>query len=260
VLNNLASKVGRVWRLIGTAICFLIFGLGGVVLSLLVIPLLFALQKNELKRQIISRRCIGGGFSLFIFLMKNLGVLSYEVRHAERLQNNTGTLIIANHPSLIDVVFLISFFPQAECVVKSAVTRNFFMRSTASAANYISNEHLLELLATCTDRLKQGANLVLFPEATRTVPGQPLQFKLGAAAVASRSGATILPIVIQCAPTTLTKGEPWYHIPRTRPHWVLEVLPPFRPPHLPEENVNSRQGIRELSQQLEELFEHALDH
>lgn len=220
---------------------------------------MFLVQPDAAKRQRACRYCIGKGFALFIAVMKFLGVLSYEIRHAERLQNHQGTLVIANHPSLIDVVFLVSFFPQTECIVKSAVTRNFFMRSAVSAANYISNEDPRELLAVCTERLKQGANLVWFPEATRSVVGQPLDFKPGAAAVAIRSRARILPILIRVSPTTLTKGDPWYHIPRRRPHWELDVLPTISLEDSVTKPPDLRQETRALNLRLASLFEQALE-
>ncbi len=52
--------------------------------------------------------------------MSGVGVLSYEFHGAERL-GRPGQIILANHPSLIDVVFLIGFTPQATCIVKEAL-------------------------------------------------------------------------------------------------------------------------------------------
>jgi 1-acyl-sn-glycerol-3-phosphate acyltransferase len=40
----------------------------------------------------------------FLWLMRTLGVLDYEIRNADRLRR-PGLLIVANHPSLIDAVF-----------------------------------------------------------------------------------------------------------------------------------------------------------
>lgn len=253
-MPDLLSGLGRAWRLLGTAFSFALFGVGGLFLGLLVFPLLFVLQRDPRKRQRISRRCIGASFSLFIAVMKFLGVLQYEIIHPERLRNHSGTLIIANHPSLIDVVFLIAFFPQAECVVKSAVTRNFFMRNVANAANYISNQDPQKLISTCIERLQQGSNLILFPEATRTVPQQPLQFKIGAATVAARSGSAILPIFIRCSTATLAKGEPWYHIPKKQPRWVLEVLPVLHVDCPLPGLAAQRQVTRDLNETLRFLF------
>jgi 1-acyl-sn-glycerol-3-phosphate acyltransferase len=59
----------------------------------------------------------------FANLMRGVGVLTYEFHGAERL-GRPGQMILANHPSLIDVCFLIAFTPQVTCIVKSALWRN----------------------------------------------------------------------------------------------------------------------------------------
>ena len=59
--------------------------------------------------------------------MRCLGLMTYEIRGRERLRRD-GLLILANHPTLIDVVLLVSLLPNADCVVKSAVARNAFMK------------------------------------------------------------------------------------------------------------------------------------
>jgi 1-acyl-sn-glycerol-3-phosphate acyltransferase len=151
--------------------------------------------------------------------------MSYEIVGRENMERGRNHLIVANHPTLIDVVFLVSMFPDSDCVIKEAVTRNPFMRSTVMAANYISNNACDDLLDSCVARLKKGSSLLLFPEGTRTVPGQPIEFKPGAATVAVRTSARVLPIAISCSPLFLTKGEPWYTVPATRPHFVIRIMP-----------------------------------
>lgn len=250
-----ASIVWRAWRLFGTALSFTVFGLGGLILGVLVFPMLFLVLRDVEKRQRFARTLIGAGFGLFVRMMRLLGVLSWEIHGGDRLHGNTHTLIVANHPSLIDVVFLVSFFPQAECVIKRAVTRNWFMRGTVGAANYISNSEPEALLHACTESLRAGSNLILFPEGTRTVEGQPLSFKPGAAAIAVRASAHVLPIVIQCVPPTLRKGEPWYHIPRVKPHWTFEVHPPIEARADVLEDDEMRMAARELNQALLTFYE-----
>jgi hypothetical protein len=44
-------------------------------------------------------------------------------------------MIIANHPSLIDVVFLIGLVRQANCVVKQSLWENPFTRGPVRAPN-----------------------------------------------------------------------------------------------------------------------------
>ena len=70
--------------------------------------------------------------------MRGVGVLTYEFEGAERL-GRPGQIIVANHPSLIDVVFLLGFTPQATCIVKEALFQNPFTRWPVAAAGFVSN-------------------------------------------------------------------------------------------------------------------------
>jgi 1-acyl-sn-glycerol-3-phosphate acyltransferase len=51
-------------------------------------------------------------FRLFIWWMRALGVLTYEVAGAQKLRPDGNRVVVANHPSLIDVVFIIALLPR----------------------------------------------------------------------------------------------------------------------------------------------------
>lgn len=242
------KQLSRAWRLFGTALSFTVFGIAGCILSWLIFPIVFLFWRDAAARQVVARRIIGAAFRAFVWLMKTVGVLSYNIIGKENIVLRTNQLVIANHPTLIDVVFLISMFPQAECVVKPAVTRNPFMRSTVTAANYISSNQFEILLDTCVERLQSGASLLLFPEGTRTVPGQPIDFTLGAAEIAIRAGSDILPVTFECVPSVLSKQVPWYRIPPDRPHITIHVRPPIALNQLIPSVQHDRQTRRELNE------------
>jgi 1-acyl-sn-glycerol-3-phosphate acyltransferase len=64
---------------------------------------------------------------------------------------------------------------------------------------------------------------VIFPEGTRTVPGEPLQMRRAAANIALRGARVLTPVFITCEPPMLSKHEPWYRIPPRRAHFTLRV-------------------------------------
>ena len=210
------------WRLIATALSFTLFGIGGVLLRLLVFPLLSLLPGDALVHRTRARLTVSKTFLLFIKFMYHSGVLTYSVEGAERL-GRPGQMVIANHPSLIDVVVLIAFIRDANCVVKQSLWENPCMRGPIRAAQFISNSGSLDMLDEAADALREGQTLIVFPEGTRTVPGQSPQFHRGAAAIAVRGARLVTPVVISVTPTTLTKAEPWYSIPSRRFHFRLRV-------------------------------------
>jgi 1-acyl-sn-glycerol-3-phosphate acyltransferase len=213
-----------IWRWFGTGLGYVLFGLFGIVLGALAWPILRLFLVSASRRQALCRRLVQACFRTFIAIMSGLGVISYEFIGRERL-GRAGQLIIANHPSLIDVVFLIGFTPAAGCVVKSALWRNPFTAGIVRSTGYIRNWPTDAMIEGAGEALRRGQALIMFPEGTRTTPGQPLQFHRGAASVAVRAATALTPVLISVNPSTLTKHVPWHRIPLRRPHFRLEVAP-----------------------------------
>jgi len=212
----------RPWRLVATALSFLLFGVGGLALGILAVPALWLVPGPRVARQRRMRRLVSAAFRAFIGVMRGLGGLDYDLAGFERL-GQPGQLVVANHPSLIDVVFLIAFIPGAGCVVKSALWRNPAMALVVRGAGYVRNHPTEAMIEGATAALEEGQTVIMFPEGTRTRPGQPMRFHRGAASVAARAARVVTPVFIAVTPTTLTKHEPWYRIPPRRPRFSLRV-------------------------------------
>lgn len=213
---------GRLWRVFATAVAFLCFGIGGLLFGIVVFPLLILTTRSADERGRRARAFIGALFRLFVRWMRFLGLLTYELRGMQRLQRR-GLLVLANHPTLIDVVFLIGFVPDALCVVKSTLANHPSTRGPVLATGYICNNSGADLLQTCVDKLRAGGNLIIFPEGTRTRPGQALKMQRGAAQIALRGGLDITPVHIRCEPLGLFKGQPWWRVAERPLHFSIQV-------------------------------------
>jgi 1-acyl-sn-glycerol-3-phosphate acyltransferase len=240
------------WRLLTTGASFLLFGLGGLVLRLLVLPLLGLLPGDAMARRRRARAAISKAFYLHVQFMYRSGTLAYVFDGIERL-GRPGQMIIANHPSLIDVVFLIAHIRDANCIVKQSLWRNPFTRGPVCRAQYISNNGSPEMLEQAADALRAGETLIVFPEGTRTLPDHAPVFHRGAAAIALRGARTVTPVFITVRPTTLTKAEPWYRIPERRVNVTLRVGDDIDPNTF---NAEAPMPIasRRLNEHLHQLF------
>lgn len=218
----MAERLDLSWRVLATGLCFTCFGIGGLVLGLLVFPLISLLVRNPQRRRTVAKRVIHHAFRFFIGLMRRLGVLSYEVTGLARLRPS-GQLILANHPTLVDVVFLVAFIERADCIVKGALARNPFTRGPVRAAGYVFNDSGSGLIDDCVSSVRAGNNLIIFPEGTRTVHDGPMRLHRGAARVALLGEVDIVPVRIRCSPATLSKGDKWYRVPARRAHFHIEV-------------------------------------
>ena len=218
-----SSLLNRWWRVAATGFSFTAFGIGGLLLGLVVFPLLLVIVRHHQRRSALARWVIHHLFRVFVAMMCLLGVCSFEVRHRERLRRS-GLLILASHPSLIDVVFLMSLVRDADCIVKAALLRNPFTRGPVRAAGFVCNDSGPGLIDDCVASVRSGNNLIVFPEGTRTPADVPLgRLQRGAANLAVRGELSITPVRITCSVRMLGKSDKWWRVPRRAGHFVIDV-------------------------------------
>lgn len=246
------GALGRGWQLFATALSFGVFGLGGLCFAGFVTPLL-KLTCGPARRRRLAQRIIHRGLRVFVALMCRLGLVRYRIEGLEALRL-PGQVIIANHPSLIDVVFLISFLPEVDCVVKEELLRNPFTRGALRTAGYLSNHSSEALLKYGVARLRAGHSIIVFPEGTRSVSDQPLRFQRGYANLALYAEAPVRPVEIRCAPTALTKGAPWYRLPPQRIDFLFRVHPAIASTSF-REGIARATAARRLTRHLEACYE-----
>ncbi|MEX1032905.1 MAG: lysophospholipid acyltransferase family protein, partial [Cellvibrionaceae bacterium] len=227
-------------------------GIGGFLLPFLVIPVIYLLPGSKLDRERRAKKAIHYTMRGFVEIMRGLGILTYSIEDREGF-NRPGQLILANHPSLIDVVFLIAFIERADCVVKSALRRNPFTRGPVGLAGYIINDDPEQVIDATVASLARGNSLIIFPEGTRTTPGEPLHLQRGAANIALRADVPITPVIITCEPTTLTKNTPWYRVPSRRFHFTMKMQPDIAVRRFSDADIPSL-AARKLTQHLQRYF------
>ncbi len=260
-LKNLKQKGNYCWRVAATGFSFASFGLGGMAIATVIAPVLNATTSDSEKRQQRAQNVIKYSFKGFTEMMVKLGIMTYSVEGLEKLQNSRQELVIANHPSLIDVVVLIGMMQQANCVVKQSLWSNPFTKGPVQSAGYILNAGSQQFVEDCVMRLKENnaASLLIFPEGTRTEKGMTLnEFQRGAANIAIRANVPIRPVVITCTPSTLTKNEKWYHVPSRPFHIEVKVLDAVQVSDLLDDLTVGPKQVRQLSRSFYKIFDEEL--
>lgn len=248
------NRLNYAWRLFATALSFTCFGVGGLLLWVVVFPILSLFVRDRRRLSESARWIIHQAFRAFVGLMHQLGIFTYEVHGLEKLDRR-GLLVLANHPSLIDVVFLMSFTRHADCVVKAALLGNPFTRGPVMAAGFICNNAGPGMVEDCVASLRAGNNLIIFPEGTRTpVDGFPAKLQRGASNVAVRGEVDVTPVLIQCDQSMLAKGVPWWRIPPRRPHFRIEVRDDMPVASFIESCASDALAARRLTQHLTDYF------
>ncbi|MDE4703047.1 lysophospholipid acyltransferase family protein [Klebsiella pneumoniae] len=255
-VNTLLARLDWAWRLVMTGFCFALFGIGGLLLSVVWFNLLLLLVWNPVRRRRLARRSIAASFRAFLTVAKTLGVLDYRIEGSDVLRQEKGCLVVANHPTLIDYVLLASVMPETDCLVKSALLKNPFVSGVIRAADYLINSQADALLPACQQRLDQGDTILIFPEGTRTRPGEKMTLQRGAANIAVRCGSDLRVVTIQCSEHLLDKQSKWYDVPPAKPLFTVEVreriaIDPFNDANLQEPALAARQLNRLLLLQLQ---------
>lgn len=211
------------WRVLMTGWLFVLFGSGGLLLTLVWFNFLLLCVRDKPKRREIARRSIAASFRLFLRIGRGLGVFDYRFEGFEQLTNDRGCLIVANHPTLLDYVFIASQAPHIGCLVKASLIQNPCFRGVIKAADYLVNSQGETLLPESQKRLAEGEAILIFPEGTRTKPGEPLVLQRGAANIAVRSGCPLRIVHIYCDQRYLDKHSRWYQIPKHKPMITVSV-------------------------------------
>ena len=215
------KAISILWRLFATSTLFISFAIGAVILVGIFVPFIKLFSKA--KQKVIAQFLIFISFKKLVIAMKLLGVARFHFQGFEQLKKDKGTLFIANHPSLIDYVIITSQLPRCNNIVKTAITDNWLLKHLVLAAGYIPNYTNEKTLKEIEQVQKQGENLLIFPEGTRTPADNKIKIKRGAAQLSIRFQMPVRLIHIKCAPRTLTKNEKWYKIPPMRVRFDIIV-------------------------------------
>ncbi|WP_343595946.1 lysophospholipid acyltransferase family protein [Acinetobacter sp.] len=261
MLKKGKERANYVWRMMATGACFTSFGVGGLLVGSVIAPAVKLYTSDPKHRIDLTQQIIRHSFHGFIEMMVKLGIMTYRIDGAEKLANSQGELVIANHPTLIDVVMLIGLMPKANCIVKQGLWKNPFTRGPVRNAAYILNEGSEQFIQDCVQKLQEenAASLLIFPEGTRTEKNHLINdFQRGAANIALRADVPIRPVLIWCTPSTLTKNEKWYHIPSRPFHIQIKVLDSVQIDHVLDDLTVTPKNVRALNQFFYHLFNREL--
>ena len=176
-------------------VAMLSFALGAIILGVLVFPFirLFTIHKGDFG--IIARAYVSHTFRVFL---NNLQICKTSILHVEDKQafrNIHGKVIIANHPSLLDFVYVMSLVPNSTCIVRGSLTRTP-LRGVIKQAYITNTTDFNDVLAECKKLTDKGCNVIVFPEGTRTPRVGHNNYKKGAARIALYCGCDVQPLFI----------------------------------------------------------------
>jgi 1-acyl-sn-glycerol-3-phosphate acyltransferase len=192
----------------------LLFWLGALSLVWNLIALLLLPLLPRQRAQAIGRAGIAFGYRLFWASAEASGMMSIDATALDVLRHEPGGLIIAaNHPAMLDALLIVARLPRGVCIMKADLMRNIFLGAGARLARYICNDSPRLLIRRSVATLREGGQLVLFPEGTRTVHGKLNPFLPGITLIASMASVPIQTVIIETRSPYLGKGWPIWRLP-----------------------------------------------
>lgn len=195
------------------------FGVGAVFLAIFVFPFihLFASRKKQ-DFGVTARAYVSHTFRVFLDGLNLTHTSIRRVDDAEAYRKIHSKIIIANHPSLLDFVYIMSLVPNSTCIVRGSLTKTPLAGVIKQA--YITNTtEFDDVLAECKKLTDQGCNVIIFPEGTRTPRHGQNNYKKGAARIALYCGCDVQPIFIG--------GSDKYGLGKHDPLWSYNHVEPY---------------------------------
>ncbi len=135
-----------------------------------------------------------------------------KVYGLENFPKNNGLVVVANHQSAADILILLAGLPQSfRFIIKQELFKVPIFGWYLRKAGYLSIDRdsarsAIKTLNQAKDLIKQGENILIFPEGTRSKDGKVGEFKRGSLMLAFISHAPILPITIDGSYNIMQKG------------------------------------------------------
>jgi 1-acyl-sn-glycerol-3-phosphate acyltransferase len=161
----------------------------------------------------VGRAGIAYGYRVFWRITTFFGMLRMQAGALDILSEERGLIVVANHPSMLDALMLVARLPRSACVMKASLMRNPFLGPGARLARYIRNDSSVNMIRLAVKDLRDGGQLVLFPEGTRTDTPPINTFSPACTVIARFARAPIQTVFIDTESPYLRKGWPLWRLP-----------------------------------------------
>ncbi len=195
-LPKISNPIKYFFRCFAKIIAFIVFGGGAVILAIFAFPFirLFSSKKGE-DFGIDARAYVSKTFRRFLGILQLVHASMLVVEDRKDFLEVKGKVVIANHPSLLDFVYLMSLLPNSTCIVRGGLIKTPLGGVIRQA--YITNTtEFDDVLVECKKLIDKGCNVIIFPEGTRSPRHGQNNYKKGAARIALYANCDVQPFFI----------------------------------------------------------------
>ena len=227
----------RWYRVLATGGCFAAFFLGAGLFSWLYVPVLAVRTRGLPPPDAIrlAQRALLPVYRAFAWILVTSGVCTWRRPPLPPDLPSGPYVLVANHPSLLDVMVILATVPNICCLVKRSWFSNPLVGPLLRRGGHLpgpdpdGGTEGPSILEGIVERLGEGIPVLVFPEGSRSPAGSLRRFKRGAVEAALQAGVPLLPVFVGCDPPTLLRGQSWYDVPERPFDLTLDFLPVMDP-------------------------------
>lgn len=256
----------KLLRILFTGSAFLGFFLTGGLLGRLMLPLVVAFPGTPERKRARREWFFLWTNRVFVLYMRILRLVLFRrpPLPADLPPHGQGYIVIANHPSLVDVLLLGATLPGLTSLAKASWYRSWVLGPLLRHGKHVRGPEPRALtegrgadddpdvdapvLDRMVEHLRAGYPLLVFPEGSRSHERALRRFRRGAVEAAIRAQVPIVPVFISVAPPMLMKHQPWYEVPKRGGRFTLEFFPVIA---TAGRDLDARALNRELKQRYE---------
>lgn len=230
-------------RSVLTALFFVLFGIGGFLMGILVIPVAMLFSREH------AISALGTSWKLFVWGLEFFRLIKLEKKNLN--PSRKGVVIAANHPTLLDIVFLMSSYENSICIVKGSLLHNIFLRFIVRRIFIPTKEFDVSAINKAASAIKSGINVIIFPEGTRS-DNPRRKIYSGAARISLKANCPVVPVRITCDPLILGKTSNPLSVSNRTVKFALEEFPPIFPESRPD--LSNARKSRLLTSKISEIL------
>jgi 1-acyl-sn-glycerol-3-phosphate acyltransferase len=250
-----ASRLRRLWRQARLGSAFVVFGIAALAVAFVAAPIVRRRARSAEEAELAVQRAIQRGFAATVAYLEAARIVRLDSRELAGLADIGPCIVVANHPTLIDVVLLGSHLRQMDCIVNAGWTAHSpFLSRAIDAAGYVRNDGGPQIVEACSARLRRGRRLLIFPEGTRSPAGGFGRFHRGAVHIALASGAPVVAVTIRAKPRMLGSKRKWHDVADRASDFRLRIAGRLDPASYQREGVSLPLAARRMNEDLLAIF------
>lgn len=218
-LPKIRNPFAYVFYCINKIGAFIFFGTGAVILAIFVFPFIRLFTGKKKDFGIRARAFVSGTFRVWLKSLELTTSSKLIVEDKAAFRNLHRKIIIANHPSILDFVYIMSLVPNSTCIVKEGL-KNSPLGGVIRQAYITNSTDFSKVCEDCKKLTDKGCNVIIFPEGTRSPRHGQNNYKKGAARLALYCGCDVQPLFIG--------GSDKYGLGKNDPMWSYNHVESYK--------------------------------